>query len=64
MASKPFTSKAVVSKFSSKGDLVQIEAENPRTDGFKPFWLELDKAEKKCGTLAIGQMLSCSVSAD
>jgi len=47
MANKPFTSKAVVSKFSSKGDLVQIEAKNPRTDGFNPFWLELEKAEKK-----------------
>ena len=64
MASKPFTVPVIINKFSAKGDLVQIEADNPRTDGVKPFWLELDKVEQKCGKLSEGQKLTLSLSAD
>ena len=64
MASKPFTATVIINKFSANGDLVQIEADNPRNDGIKPPWFELDKVEQKCGKLSEGQKLSLSLSAD
>ena len=64
MAKSPFKSTVIVNKFSAKGDLVQIEADNPRTDGIKPTWFELDKVEQKCGKLSEGQKLTLSLSAD
>ena len=64
MASKAFTAKVIINKFSAKGDLEQIEADNPRTDGIKPTWFELEKVEQKCGKLSEGQKLTLSLSAD
>ena len=64
MASKAFTAKVIINKFSAKGDLVQIEADNPSTDGIKPTWFELEKVEQKCGKLSEGQKLTLSLSAD
>ena len=64
MASKAFTAKVIINKFSAKGYLEQIEPDNPRTDGIKPTWFELEKVEQKCGKLSEGQKLTLSLSAD
>ena len=52
----------VVSRFSKKGDLVELEPDNPRTGAVKKFWADSDKVSKACGKLEEGTELSLTIS--
>ena len=52
----------VVSRFSKKGDLVELEPDNPRTGAVKKFWADLDKVSQACGKLQEGTELTLTIS--
>ena len=52
----------VVSRFSKKGDLVELVPYNPRTGAVTKFWAKLDEVSKACGKLEEGTELSLTIS--
>ena len=53
----------VVSRFSKKGDLVELEPDNPRTGAVKKFWADLEQVSQACGKLKEGTELTLALSA-
>ena len=57
------TEDLVVSRFSKKGDLVELEPDNPRTGAVKKFWADLEQVSQACGKLKEGTELTLALSA-
>jgi len=62
MVDKNVTVDLVVSRFSKKGDLVELEPDNPRTGAVKKFWADLAQVSQACGELREGTGLKLTIS--